>query len=188
MLAISSLGALIINGFGLSLLGFSFRRAVLYRKTLNEETGSRREKADHAFAFAHVLEKLKPSSPNATALFHRVQQHIEFRDLDDASSLRAVISGHVPGAMLEVLRLDVDEAANLLRKELRDSLREYIYYSFYEFAPYSGPKRERYIHNLTAGIDSLSAAAMLDRAKGLAAQPDEQRRYIEVICYLPRSS
>jgi hypothetical protein len=174
MLTIGSLGALIIIGGGLALVGFVVKRAFLYRKSLNEEIESRKEKADRAFSRAHVLTELRPSSPNASALFEVVRGRVEFRDLDDASSLRAVISGHVPGTLLDTLRLDVDDAANLLRKELTDSVRNYVYYSVYDFAPCRGSKRDNYIDKLMAGIDRLSASDLLERAKGLAVQPEEQ--------------
>jgi hypothetical protein len=85
MLTIGSLGALVIIGSGLALAGFAVKRAFLHRKSLNEEIESRKEKADRAFSRAHVVGKLRPSSPNASALFGEVREYLEFRDLDDTS-------------------------------------------------------------------------------------------------------
>lgn len=172
LLTIGSIGALISIGIGVALVVFSIRSYLLRRQSFKEEVESKKERAEHVFSPAKILEELRTSSPNASALYEVIGRHLTLRDLDDVVSLRAVICGRVPSSLLSTMRLSTDEAANLLKKELRDSLREFIGYALYEFIPGNSEKRIAYYDQLMTGADQLSTSQMLERARGVAVLPD----------------
>jgi hypothetical protein len=174
LLTIGSIGALISIGAGVALVAVSGRLYLFRRQSYNEQAESRRERADSVFSSTNVLERLGTSSPNANALYEVTRRHFALRDLDDVVSVRAVICGHVPGTLLSALQLSTDEAASLLKKELRDSLRQFIYYAFYEFIPSSAERRDTSYEELMADTDRLSAAELLERAKDVAARPGDR--------------
>ncbi len=167
LLTLGSLLGLVGTFGGLTLAGTAIRNTFRPVRSDDSDKGLP-ERILRRLSFEVLAPGIIPHSRAARILCAAIPNDLQLDWLDQPNSLRAVINEHVSQAILESLQLDGERAAELLRQELKESLKDSLASRVYTILP-SGPDNLAMEEMLKLDITAMSASDMLKRAKDLAA-------------------